>query len=103
MSRGVAAQRQEDRQMGPSWDTVSVTVTKTEAERIKEIRERHPGWDINRVFGGWEAIPEGMAVVRAVYLDTIEEKLEALEANGDLAGDHSGQRSQTGRSGRVKP
>jgi hypothetical protein len=68
-------------EMGPIDDTLptlSVMVTKSEAERIKEIRERHPGWDIHRVFGGWEATPKGMAVIRGVYLDSIEEKLDAL-------------------------
>jgi hypothetical protein len=66
--------------MGPCQDAASVTVTRTDAERIKEISERHPGWDIHRVFGGWEAIPAGMAVIRGVYLDVIGEKLDTLDA-----------------------
>ena len=89
-----AAERIE---MGPKDDTFpvpSAAVTTTEAQRIKELGEHFPGWDIHRVFGGWEAIPKGMAVVRGVYLDSIEEKLEVLEArlSGDsAASDQPGQ------------
>jgi hypothetical protein len=83
--------------MGPRDDTLptpSVAVTKTEAQRIKEIKERFPGWVINRVFGGWEVVPYGVVVVRGIYLESIEEKLEAHEARvsgGDLASDQPDQ------------
>lgn len=50
-------------------------VTEDEKREAAEAMARHPGWKISRVFGGWEAVPEGTAVHRAMFLDALEEKL----------------------------
>jgi hypothetical protein len=47
---------------------------------LKALRERYPDWDIHQVFGGWEAVPAGTGVIRAIWLESLEEKLAAQEA-----------------------
>ena len=42
---------------------------------LTALRARYPGWDIQRVFGGYEAVPAGTPVIRGAYLETIAEKL----------------------------
>jgi hypothetical protein len=42
------------------------------------ISAHHPGWEIHRVFGGYEAVPAGTAVIRSAYLSAIAEKLDEL-------------------------
>lgn len=45
--------------------------------QLEQARTQFPGWDIQRVFGGYEAVPAGTKIIRATYLDTIIEKLKA--------------------------
>lgn len=42
---------------------------------VDEVRRRHPGWDVIEVFGGFEAVPEGTTVVRAMWLSILDAKL----------------------------
>lgn len=54
---------------------------RTETEpTLAELRRKYPGWEITRIFGGYEATPKGTPLVHAVYLSSMEEKLEALRA-----------------------
>ena len=41
------------------------------------LRERFPGWDVRRVFGGWLAVPARTPVIRGMYLESIAEKIAA--------------------------
>jgi hypothetical protein len=46
---------------------------------LAEVRRRHPDFDIIRVFGGYEAVPRGTPVIRAVWLSSLDEKLTVAE------------------------
>jgi hypothetical protein len=50
-----------------------------EDTEIARIEERFPDWEIHRVFGGWEAVPRGTEVIRAVSLGSLAEKLATAE------------------------
>ena len=56
----------------------------TDAELMAYISTHHPGWEIHRVFGGYEAVPAGTAVIRSAYLSSIAEKLDELSGKDDL-------------------
>jgi hypothetical protein len=56
----------------------SAAVQHSDEKLIAALKERYPGWDIHRVFGGWEAVPAGTAVIRSMDLEGIGEKLGAL-------------------------
>lgn len=48
-------------------------------ERLLEAAQAaFPGWAITRVFGGWQAVPDGVIVITAVDIDGIVEKLRGL-------------------------
>jgi hypothetical protein len=55
----------------------------TDAELMAYISAHHPGWEIHRVFGGYEAVPAGTAVIRSPYLSSIAEKLDGLSGQTD--------------------
>jgi len=44
-----------------------------------EVRQRHPEWDIKRVFGGWLAAPRGTRVVRRAHLESIDAELTLMK------------------------
>jgi hypothetical protein len=46
-----------------------------EARLFAEIADRYPGWTVYTVFGGYEAVPDGVTVVRAMNLERLLEKL----------------------------
>jgi hypothetical protein len=51
---------------------------------LDEIQQRHPDWDVRRVFGTLVAVPAGTPVVTASYTSTLGEKLAGIEAAGEL-------------------
>jgi hypothetical protein len=60
--------------MGPMGDRPSAAAR--EADRyVDAAREEFPGWDFHEVFGGWEAVPAGTPVIRAMFIDALLEKL----------------------------
>jgi hypothetical protein len=46
---------------------------------LEEVRRRHPGYDVLRVFGGFEAVPKGTPVIRAAWLSSMDQKLITAE------------------------
>jgi hypothetical protein len=56
----------------------------TDAELMAYISAHHPGWEIHRVFGGYEAVPTGTVVIRSAYLSAIAEKLDELSGKNGL-------------------
>jgi hypothetical protein len=50
-----------------------------EDRQLGAARAEFPGYDFHQVFGGWEAVPAGTQVVRAMFLDGLLEKLRERE------------------------
>jgi hypothetical protein len=51
------------------------------AERsLREVQQRHPGFDVVEVFGGYMAVTRGASILRASFLEALDEKLTAEEA-----------------------
>ena len=46
---------------------------------VAALKARYPDWDIYRVFGGWEAVPAGTQVLRAMFAEALESKLAEQE------------------------
>lgn len=80
--------------MGPhSERSTSTSMSHTETEvatDLDALREAFPAWDIHRVFGGYEAVPAGTPVIRGVYLESMAEKLAALEHGRNRADEQCG-------------
>ena len=51
---------------------------------LDEIRQRHPDWDVHRMFGTFLAVPAGTPVVKASYASTLQEKLDGIKDAGGL-------------------
>lgn len=67
--------------MGPEPHVIQ-TAAQVEAyneEALAAAREEFPGWDFYQVFGGWEAVPGQTLIVRAMYLETLLDKLRQQE------------------------
>jgi hypothetical protein len=47
----------------------------SDEELLALIAERWPAWEVARTFGGWEAVPRGVRVLRAAYLSSLAERL----------------------------
>lgn len=47
--------------------------------QLDEVRQRHPGWVIEAIFGGYLAYPVGVTVVRMMFVDGLDERLNALD------------------------
>jgi hypothetical protein len=43
------------------------------------MREAFPDWSIHEVFGGFEAVPIGTPIIRAIDLNSLMEKLVAYD------------------------
>lgn len=56
----------------------------TDAEVMAYLSAHHPGWEIHRVFGGYEAVPTGTVIIRGVHLSSIAEKLDELSGKDGL-------------------
>jgi hypothetical protein len=63
----------------------------SDEQLLAYIAARHPGWDVHRIFGGWEAVPRKTRVIRGVYLDSIAERLDELLGEGDSSEAHTAQ------------
>jgi hypothetical protein len=44
-------------------------------DRLAAARAACPGWDIHRVFAGYEAVPAGTPVLRSTDLDGLVDKI----------------------------
>jgi hypothetical protein len=53
-----------------------------ETADLQAVKARFPGWDVRRVFGGYQAVPTGTPVITGMYLETVAEKLAAAERAG---------------------
>ena len=51
---------------------------------IDEIQQRHPEWDVRRIFGTLIAVPAGTPVIVASFTSTLEEKLTGIRDAGGL-------------------
>jgi hypothetical protein len=49
--------------------------TPADDPQLEALRAQFPEWDITRVFGGFEAVPQGTTVLRAMFVDGLAEKL----------------------------
>lgn len=54
-----------------SWPTAG----SIDDDSLEAAREAFPEWDIYRVFGGFLAVPKGTAVIQAMFIDGIVEKI----------------------------
>jgi|HubBroStandDraft_2_1064218.scaffolds.fasta_scaffold269479_4 hypothetical protein len=67
--------------MGPyGYAEDSAAREKAEARLLAAIAEEFPDVDIHGVFGGYEALPRGTEVIRAMTLDSMMGKLAARRA-----------------------
>ena len=72
--------------MGPyGYAEDSAAREKAEARLLAAIAEEFPDIDIHGVFGGYEALPRGTEVIRAMTLDSMMGKL--AERRGKAAGE----------------
>jgi hypothetical protein len=69
--------------MGPDHTRTAASVDAETGRRIAAAGEEFPDWDIREVFGGFEAVPAGTPVIRAMFIDVLIEKLRVREAGGD--------------------
>ena len=76
---------EEGQPMGPYGQPVnSRQEDATDAELMAYISAHHPGWEIHRVFGGYEAVPTGTAIIRSAFLSSLAEKLDELSGKDGL-------------------
>lgn len=46
-----------------------------ERRELERLRAEFPTYSIDKIFGGWQAVPRGTVVLRGMYLETIAERL----------------------------
>lgn len=57
----------------------------TSGADLEAARQRWPGWQIDEVFGGFEAVRAGEPVFRGMFLSSLEEQLADREPQGGCA------------------
>jgi hypothetical protein len=63
----------------------------TEQRELARLRAEHPTWEIEKVFGGYQATPKGARVIRAMFLDALAEGLETIAPPKHAADDSAGR------------
>jgi hypothetical protein len=61
--------------MGPHHSRTAASVSAETDRSIAAAKNEFPQWDIHEVFGGFEAVPAGTPVIRAMFISVLLEKL----------------------------
>jgi hypothetical protein len=46
---------------------------------LEQLQAAFPDWDIKRIFGGYRAVPNGVPIIEAAYVDAMRDKLADTE------------------------